>query len=119
MSEDKREKTPIVKRILAWVGIVIIALWLTATLLIAALPIPNKAAIFPFFIIGCIVFPVFLWIAMWAYGAITGKKNVASFRTPEMEETMRQAEEIKAMQEAGEVGTESAESVTDESEIRV
>ena len=100
MSEEK--KTPIVKRILAWVGIVIIALWLTATLLIAALPIPNKAAIFPFFIIGCIVFPVFLWIAMWAYGAITGKKNVASFRTAEMEETMRKADEIRNQEESEE-----------------
>ena len=108
MSEDNKEKTPIAKRILAWVGIVIIALWLTATLLIAVLPIPNKAAIFPFFIIGCIVFPVFLWIAMWAYGAITGKKNVASFRTAEMEETMRKAEEIKAVQE--EESEEEAES---------
>ena len=100
MSEEK--KTPIVKRILAWVGIVIIALWLTATLLIAALPIPNKAAIFPFFIIGCIVFPVFLWIAMWAYGAITGEKNVASFRTAEMEETMRKADEIRNQEESEE-----------------
>ncbi len=92
---DENKKTSPAKRILAWIGIVIIALWFTATILIAVLPIPGKAAIFPFFMIGCIVFPVFLWIALWAYGAITGKKNVASFRSAEMEETMEKAELIK------------------------
>ena len=49
----------------------------------------------PIFMFGCIIFPIFLWIAMWIYGAVTGRKNVASFRTEEMEETLRQAEEIR------------------------
>ena len=83
------------KRIMAWIGLVIIGLWILATAAIAILPVPNKGRIFPFFMFGCIIFPIFLWIAMWIYGAVTGRKNVASFRTEEMEETLRQAEEIR------------------------
>ena len=39
---------------------------------------------------------------MWIYGAVTGKKNVASYRTEEMEETLRQAEEIRQKTEKAE-----------------
>ncbi len=83
------------KRVFAWIGLVVIALWITATVLIAILPIPNKTAIFTFFMIGCVVFPILMWIVLWGYSAITGKKNVASFRSAEMEETMRKADEIR------------------------
>ena len=83
------------KRIMAWIGLSIIGLWILATAAIAILPVPNKGRIFPIFMFGCIIFPIFLWIAMWIYGAVTGRNNVASFRTEEMEETLRQAEEIR------------------------
>ena len=83
------------RKILAWIGIIVIALWILATAAIAILPVPNKSQIFPIFMFGCIIFPLFLWIAFWIYGAVTGKKNVASFRTEEMEETMRKAEQIR------------------------
>ena len=90
------------KRIMAWIGIGIIGLWILATAVIAILPVPNKGRIFPFFMFGCIIFPIFLWIGMWIYGAVTGKKNVASYRTEEMEETLRQAEEIRQKMEEAE-----------------
>lgn len=99
-NEEKNEKKPVGGRqILAWTGIGLIALWLLATAVIAVFPVPAKDKLFPFFMIGCIVFPVFIWIGMWIFGAVTGKKNVASFRSEEMEETMRQAEEIKQAEE--------------------
>ena len=97
--KDVKENKIAARQIFAWVGIGLIALWLLATACLAVFPIPGKAKLFPFFMIGCIVFPVFLWIGMWIYGAVTGKKNVASFRSEEMEETMRQAEEIKQAEE--------------------
>ena len=93
--ETKKENKITGKQIFAWIGIGVIALWFIATACLAVFPIPGKDRLFPFFMIGCIVFPVFIWIGMWIYGAVTGKKNVASFRTEEMEETMRKAEEIR------------------------
>ena len=46
---------------------------------------------------------------MWIYGAVTGRKNVASFRTKEMEETLRQAEEIREKMEEKETGGKAAD----------
>ncbi|MCR4814934.1 MAG: hypothetical protein K5879_08940 [Lachnospiraceae bacterium] len=97
------------KRVMAWIGLAIIGLWILATAAIAILPVPNKGRIFPLFMFGCIIFPIFLWIGMWIYGAVTGRKNVASFRTKEMEETLRQAEEIREKMEEKETGGKAAD----------
>ena len=107
--EPKKENKITGRQIAAWIGIGVIALWFLATACLAVFPIPGKARLFPFFMIGCIVFPVFIWIGMWIYGAVTGKKNVASFRTEEMEETMRQAEAIKEQMETEKAETEKNE----------
>lgn len=84
------------KRILAVIGLIVIAAWIIATLVIAIIPFPGKELLFPIFIIGCILFPIILWVALWIIGSVTGKKNIASFKTEEMDETERLAEEIKA-----------------------
>ena len=124
MSENNNKETNTgsskTKRIMAWIGIGVIGLWILATAVIAILPVPNKGRIFPFFMFGCIIFPIFLWIGMWIYGAVTGKKNVASYRTEEMEETLRQAEEIRQKTEAEteEVKTEDS-SLNDEAKKEV
>ena len=99
-NQSEHSKTPMGKRILAWIGIGLIGLWILITVVVAIFPVPNKEKLFPFFMFGCIIFPIFLWIAMWIYGAVTGKKNVASFRSAEMEEVMKKAEEIRAEEEA-------------------
>ena len=101
------------KRVMAWIGIGVIGLWILATAVIAILPVPNKGRIFPFFMFGCIIFPIFLWIGMWIYGAVTGKKNVASYRTEEMEETLRQAEEIRQKMEEEETETADSEAAAE------
>ena len=108
-NEPKKENKITGKQIAAWIGIGVIALWFLATACLAVFPVPGKAKLFPFFMIGCIVFPVFIWIGMWIYGAVTGKKNVASFRSEEMEETMRQAEEIREKLESEENNEENNE----------
>lgn len=84
-----------IKRIFAIIGIIIILGWILASFLIAVLPIPAKATLLPVFIAGCVIFPIALWIALWLIGVVTKKKNIASFRTEEMEDTMLQAEQIK------------------------
>ena len=79
------------KRILALAGIVIIAAWVVVTFVLAVM----HAAIFKYFMFGCIALPIILWLAIWFVGLLTGKKTIASFRTEEMEKTMEEAERIK------------------------
>lgn len=97
--EKQAAKTSTGKRIMAWIGIGLIGAWILATAVIAIIPFEGKENIFRFFMFGCIILPVFLWIFLWIYGAVTGRKNVASFRSAEMEETMRKADEIRMKME--------------------
>lgn len=83
------------KRILAIIGLILIALWIIATFVVALLSFPAKSVVFPILIFGCILLPIMLWIILWAVGSLTGKKNVASFRSVEMDEVLQKAEEIK------------------------
>ena len=83
------------KRILAWIGIVLVVIWFTATMLLAVLPIPNKDKLFPFFIFGCIVIPILIWVIIWIVGLLTGKRTVASFRSEETQKMMDEADEIR------------------------
>ena len=66
------------KRILAIIGLIIIALWIIATLIFAILPIPFKGVIFKFLIAGCVFLPIMLWLILWMVSVVTGKKNIAS-----------------------------------------
>ncbi len=83
------------KRILAWIGIALVVIWFTATMLLAVLPIPNKDKLFPFFIFGCIVIPILIWVIIWIVGLLTGKRTVASFRSEETQKMMDEADEIR------------------------
>ena len=83
------------KRILAWIGIALVVIWFSATMLLAVLPIPNKDKLFPFFIFGCIVIPILIWVIIWIVGLLTGKRTVASFRSEETQKMMDEADEIR------------------------
>ena len=95
-AEMERIMKNTLKRIGAIIGLSLIALWLIATVVTAFAPIPGKESIFPVMIAGCVIFPIMLWIILWLVSVITKKKNIASFRSEEMEETMRQADVIRA-----------------------
>ena len=95
-AEMERIMKNTLKRIGAIIGLSLIALWLIATVVTAFAPIPGKESIFPVMIAGCVIFPITLWIILWLVSVITKKKNIASFRSEEMEETMRQADVIRA-----------------------
>jgi hypothetical protein len=83
------------KRVLAWIGIALVVIWFSATMLLAVLPIPNKDKLFPFFIFGCIVIPILIWVIIWIVGLLTGKRTVASFRSEETQKMMDEADEIR------------------------
>lgn len=91
------------KRILALITVILIVLAILATLVIAFLDFPNKQTVF-FSCMMCVIFlPIAAWFFMWMYSVLTNRKNIASFRSEEMEETMKKADEIrieKALAEA-------------------
>ncbi len=86
------------KRILALITVILIVCFIVATLIIAFLDFPNKETVFFSCMMGVIFLPIAAWIIMWMYSVLTNRKNVASFRSEEMEETMRKADEIRIQQ---------------------
>ena len=79
------------KRIFAIVALIIITLWIGATVVTAVFPVPMKSVLFPIFAIGCVILPIMAWIVLWAISVFSGKKNIASFRSEDMEKTMKEA----------------------------
>ena len=90
------------KRIFAIIALIIIGLWIAATVVTAVFPIPMKSILFPIFAIGCVVLPIMAWVILWMISVFSGKKNIASFRSEEMEKTMKEADEIKSKMAAKE-----------------
>lgn len=86
------------KRIFALLGIIFILLWIIATLILSFAPIPARETLFPIFVAGCVIFPIMLWIILWMISFISGKKNIASYTTKEMDEIREKAEKIKYSQ---------------------
>lgn len=87
------------KRIFAILGLVIIFSWIVFTVILAVTPFPGKEILFPIFAVGCIFLPILLWIILWMVSFLSGKKNIASFRSKEMEETMKKADKIRYSEE--------------------
>lgn len=86
------------KRIFALATVILIALFIIATFVVALLDFPNKMVVFTGLAAGMVFLPIMGWLALWMIGLLTKKKNIASFRSEEMEETMKQAEQIRNMQ---------------------
>ena len=84
-----------IKQIAALIPVIFMVLFIIATFIVSILDFPNKAPIFTALMSGVIFIPIFLWIFIWMIGILTKKKNIASFRSEEMEKTMEQAELIK------------------------
>lgn len=101
------------KRIAALATVILIVLLIIAALVVAFLDIPDKLPIFTGIAAGMVFLPIFAWLFLMFAGMLTGKKNIASFRSEEMEKTMAQAAQIKeerarakaAQQEKADAGT--------------
>lgn len=83
------------KRVLALITVILIVCFIIATFVVACLDFPNKETVFFSCMMAVIVLPIIAWLLMWMYSVITNRKNIASYRSEEMEETMKQADEIR------------------------
>ena len=97
------------KQILALLTVILIVGFILATFVMAFLDFPNKENIFFTCVLCVIILPIIAWVLMWIIGAMTGRKNVASYRTKEMEETLKKADEIRFHQALNEGSSNSEE----------
>lgn len=88
-----------IKRMLALITVILIVAFVLATLVIAILDFPGKSTVFGICITCLIALPIMAWFLLWMVGVLSNRKNIASFRSAEMEETMQKAEEIKYQKE--------------------
>lgn len=101
-----------IKRIFAIIALVLIAAWIVTTIVLGII----GSEWFPKFMIGSIILPIVAWVFIWMVGILTNKKTIASFRSEEMDETMKQAEEIRIKLAKEAAGEESSEAGGEETE---
>ena len=75
---DKKEVTPTYKRVLAWVGIVVLVGMYLLLLYEALTGSPETYDVFIGCVAATIAVPILLWLLIWAIGALTGRHTVAS-----------------------------------------
>lgn len=75
---NNKEKTPAWKRILAWVGIVILVGMYLVLLFEALTGSPDTYNVFIGCVAATIAVPILLWLLIWSIGALTGRHTVAS-----------------------------------------
>ncbi len=75
---DKKEATPVYKRVLAWVGIIILVGMYLLLLYEALTGSPQTFNVFITCAAATVAIPIVLWLLIWAIGAITGRHTVAS-----------------------------------------
>lgn len=84
-----------IKRFAALATVILIVLLILSVLVVAIIDFPNKLPVLVSLTAAMVILPIFAWIFLWILGAVTRKKNIASFRSAEMEETMEKAAQIK------------------------
>ena len=75
---DKKEATKPYKRVLAWVGIVLLVGMYLLLLYEALTGSPDTYNVFIGCVAATIAVPILLWLLIWAIGALTGRHTVAS-----------------------------------------
>ena len=75
---DKKEATKPYKRVLAWVGIVVLVGMYLLLLYEALTGSPDTYNVFIGCVAATIAVPILLWLLIWAIGALTGRHTVAS-----------------------------------------
>ena len=71
-------ETPKYKRVLAMVGLVLIAVLILAFLFVALFGGPDSKDLFMGLAGAIVAVPIMLWLLLWGLSAITGRHNVAS-----------------------------------------
>ena len=75
---DNKEKTPVWKRVLAWIGIVVLVGMYLVLLFEALTGSPDTYNVFIGCVAATIAVPIVLWLLIWSIGALTGRHTVAS-----------------------------------------
>lgn len=75
---DNKEKTPIYKRVLAWIGIIILVGMYLLLLFEAVTGSPDTFNVFIATAAATVAVPIVLWLLIWSIGALTGRHTVAS-----------------------------------------
>lgn len=75
---NNNEKTPTYKRVLAMIGLILIAGLVIAFLCVALFGGPNSKDLFMGLAGAIVAVPIMLWLLLWGLSAITGRHNIAS-----------------------------------------
>jgi hypothetical protein len=67
------------KRIVALIGVILLALMYLLTLVFALLDNPATMLLFRASLIGTFAFPILIWIYIWMFGKLTQKHTMADF----------------------------------------
>lgn len=73
-----QNKTPLYKRVLALIGIVLLAGMYIALLIFAIIGSPATKDIFFGCVAATVAIPIMIWILIWAIGSFTGRHTIAS-----------------------------------------
>ena len=73
-----QNKTPLYKRVLALIGIVLLAGMYIALLIFAIISSPATKDIFFGCVAATVAIPIMIWILIWAIGSFTGRHTIAS-----------------------------------------
>ena len=75
---ERKEETKLYKRVLAWIGIVLLVGMYLLLLYEALTGSPDTYNVFIGCVAATIAVPILLWLLIWAIGAFTGRHTVAS-----------------------------------------
>ncbi len=75
---NNNEKTPTYKRVLAMIGLILIAGLVIAFLCVALFGGPDSKNLFMGLAGAIVAVPIMLWLLLWGLSAITGRHNIAS-----------------------------------------
>ena len=75
---NNNEKTPTYKRVLAMIGLILIAGLVIAFLCVALFGGPDSKDLFMGLAGAIVAVPIMLWLLLWGLSAITGRHNIAS-----------------------------------------
>lgn len=75
---NNNEKTPTYKRVLALIGLILIAGLVIAFLCVALFGGPDSKDLFMGLAGAIVAVPIMLWLLLWGLSAITGRHNIAS-----------------------------------------
>lgn len=69
------------QRIAAWIGIILLVLLYLATLLCAIFDFDGAGRLFQACLFATIAIPILIWIYIYLYGKLTGRRTMASFES--------------------------------------